>query len=344
MDNFADYLKTTAGQINQELSNFLTNWQQQITGFTPQLSSLHQAFAEANLGGSRLRGVLVKLGYELAGGQSLEILQPAIAYEIFQTAILAHDDIIDRSRLRRGKPALWQALGGNHYGLSQAICLGDMGFFLAQKLITESNFPDDSKNKALQCFVQTVLETATGEMLDVALPTSGREKSEAEILTLFKLKTAHYTVIGPLSLGVILAAGSEKLLKQIQEYGENLGIAFQIQDDILGIFGEEKVTGKSITSDAEEGKHTLLILSAKQKADSKQQKVLNSLYGKGKISLEELEQIRQIFTQTGALSYSQKKADQLVKKAKDVVVKMEINSHYQQLLLSMADLLVARER
>lgn len=343
--DFQDYLKTAAREINQELESFFQKWSQEVKSVNPKLSALNTAFIQANDGGKRIRGALVRLGYELTGGDPTpEILKPAAAFEIFQTAILAHDDIIDLSPIRRGKPTIYKALGGDHYAISQTICLGDIGFFLAYKLISGSKFPEKEKNLAIQFFTRSMLDTALGEVLDVELPHQNQEKSQDDVLTIFHLKTAMYTIIGPLSLGVILGGGQEKLLQDIADFGHNLGIAFQIQDDILGVFGDEETLGKSVTSDIEEGKLTLLCLHSLENASQQQKEILDKYYGKGEIGVEELEQIKKVFIDTGALEHSQNKAQELVKSAQETILGMEIPEDKKDLLLQMADFLVKRDK
>lgn len=353
--NFSDYLKISAEEINLELDNFFQKWSGEVSSISPKLLALNNTFIQANIGGKRLRGTLVKLGYELARDStgrrddlqndklSKEILKPAIAYEIFQTAILAHDDIIDKSDLRRGMPTLWKSLGGDHYGISQTICLGDIGFFLADKLISESSFPEKEKNQAISFFTNSMLKTALGEMLDIEVPHLG-QGNEDDALTIFKLKTAFYTLTGPLQLGAVLAGGDQGLLGKLGEFGEKLGVAFQIQDDILGIFGSEEILGKSVTSDIEEGKNTLLIIHALKNASGKQSEILDKYYGKGKIGVSELEQIKKVFIDTGALEYSKQRASELVEEAKKVIEEMEISQEYKDLLFQMADFLVKRQK
>lgn len=343
--DFKSYLKTSAKEINHELENFFNKWSKEIQKTNPEILYLNQHFINACSGGKRLRGTLVKFGFELTNKKyNPEILKPAIAYEIFQTAILAHDDIIDQSPLRRGKPTIYKALGGDHYGISQTICLGDIGFFLAYKIISESNFPDHEKNLAIASFSNSMLDTGLGEMLDVELPHSNKKISEDDILTILHLKTAMYTITGPLSLGVILGGADKILLKKIADFGHNLGVAFQIQDDILGIFGTEETIGKSVTSDIEEGKLTLLILYAQRNSNKEQKRILKKYYGNGKIKEEELKQIQQIFIETGALEYSQKMASELVSKAKKMIPKITKDSSCVNILEEMADFLVSRNK
>jgi geranylgeranyl diphosphate synthase type I len=185
---------------------------------------------------------LVKCGYEcVQNKENTDILDVAIAFEYFQTAILAHDDIIDQSPLRRGKPTIYHELGNNHYGISQTICLGDIGFFIANQIISNAHFDDHLKVKALSCFNKVAMETGYGQMLDILLPNTNKEKHTTEdIFTIYKFKTGIYTISGPLRLGAILAGAEEPLLEKLDTFGIYLGIAFQIQDDILGIYGNEE--------------------------------------------------------------------------------------------------------
>ncbi len=342
--DFAGYLKTSAEDIDKEIDRFFQNWEKEVEKINPKLLKLTRLFAEHCEGGKRLRGVLVRLGYELVQPpvhQSQDILKAAAAFEVFQTSILAHDDVIDQSFTRRGKPTIYRALGGDHFGISQTICLGDVGFFLAQKLILESDFPEGIKLKAFTSFTQTVLDTGLGQMLDIELPRS-ENISERDILTVFYLKTARYTIAGPLQLGAILGGGGEMLLGELGQLGEKLGVAFQIQDDILGVFGDEKTLGKSVTSDIEEGKQTLLINYALEHSSADQRQVLKKYYGRGKIRSEELEKIQAVFKKTGALEYSQKKAESLVVEAGEIIANLAADPAKRRLLSEMSEYIISR--
>ena len=222
--DFKEYLDKTAKELDREVEKILNQWLKEVEGIDRKLVPLASAFIQSCQGGKRIRGVLVKLGYELTGKKSKEILKIGAAYEIFHSAILAHDDIIDQSEIRRGNPSLYKKLG-----ISKAITLGDLGFFLAIRVISESNFPAEYKNQATRLFAKTIVDTAVGQLLDI-------EKGDPIITA--KLKTAHYTISGPLQLGAILAGAENKLIRVLGEFGENLGIAFQIKDDILD--GESK--------------------------------------------------------------------------------------------------------
>lgn len=344
--NFISYLTSSAEEINQELVSFLSAWlkisdKQTKTNLTPILKQ----FVKSVEGGKGLRGTLVKIGYQLTDArQTKEILKAAMALELLHTALLIQDDIVDRSPLRRAKPTLYKTLGGNHYAVSQSFFLGNAGYFLANKLIADSRFDERRKIQALSVFSQIVIDTIIGEMLDIELSLPKMQKREKDVLIIHKLKAASYTIIGPLTLGAILAGADEKTLAAIKTYGENIGIAFQIQDDILGVFGEEKTIGKSITSDIEENKNTLLITYALKNASPEQKNILRRYYGKGRINKKELLAIRNVFIESGSLEYCQKRANEYVYKGKNNIPKMTKNRLVQQLLQELAEFMTNREK
>jgi geranylgeranyl diphosphate synthase, type I len=165
--DFKTYLKQSAEKIETELHVFSTSWNKEINQRVPELVELTQLFTHSFFGGKLLRGTLVRLGYELVQPTATPaIYKPAAAFEIVHTGFLIHDDIIDQSPTRRGKPAV-HIHKDNHYGVSQAICLGDLGLTLATKLITDSDYPVERKNSALSFFLQIVTDTILGEMLDI---------------------------------------------------------------------------------------------------------------------------------------------------------------------------------
>lgn len=230
--DFRKYLDQAAKELDREVENILKQQLSEVGKVDKKLIPLFKAFARLCRGGKRIRGALAKLGYEIAGGKSKEIIKVAAAYEIMHAAVLAHDDIMDKSLTRRGKPSLYAALGGNHYGISQAVCLGDYGFFLAFKIIAKTN--------AAEVFSQIMMDTACGQMLDI-------EKADPKVV--MRLKTACYTIAGPLKLGAVLAGADKRQIQVLNEFGENLGIAYQIRDDILD---EEVVSVESAKKEAEE--------------------------------------------------------------------------------------------
>lgn len=227
--NFEEYLKISVQEINKELNNLLTEFINEAEKTNNKLLPFAKSLLDANMGGKRIRGVLAMIGYQLAGGsESRDIIKVASALEILHTALLIHDDIMDQSTTRRDMPSLYQLLGGDHYGISQAISLGDISFYLPIKIISNLSFPDKAKLRAISFLSETIINTGWGQILDMKKP---QDNKDLEFIRIFK--TAKYTVSGPMQIGAILAGADEKLINKIGEFGENLGIAFQIQDDIL---------------------------------------------------------------------------------------------------------------
>lgn len=342
--NFKDYLKATANDIDSFLKSYNEKQVSNISAISKKMEKLITVFADACEGGKRLRGTLVKLGYEFVASPTDEILKPALAYEIFQTAILAHDDIIDQSPIRRGKPSIYTELGGNHYGISQTICLGDIGLFLSNQLIVDTSFDEKAKNQAISSFIDTQYKTGVGELLDIELPYSEGKISIEDILAVYEYKTAYYTIIGPLFLGAILGNAGNDLLIKLKEFGKNLGIAFQIKDDILGVFGEENVIGKSITTDIEEGKITTLWHYAYESADNNQKQILDRIYGQENTSSEDLLKIRDVFTTTGALNKSNEMIEKYVTAARKEIPNMPISETHMNMLEELCELMINRKK
>lgn len=272
-------------------------------------------FSNLNTNGKLIRGVLTDLGYYLLNNNRKYSNDLALAYEVFQTAILVHDDIIDQDLKRRGINTIHHENynkykdNGNdievkHLSNSIALCMGDLGLYEANKIISSSYKDDPNLGKVLNNFNDTVINTIKGEILDVILPFKSKNKSinnnilEESIKDIYKLKTAHYTIIGPLSVGLILAGADENKIKDITNFGEKVGIAFQIQDDILGIYSED--TGKVIGSDIKEFKQTILYSYISK---TKYLEKLEEYYGKD-ISNETINEVRDLFRISGSLDYS----------------------------------------
>lgn len=340
--DFKTYLESTKEKIEKEIADVLLKTEEEAKSTHESLAQLTKAFSESNHGGKKMRGALVRLGFEMTGKTNPEIIKAAASYEIMHASILAHDDIIDKSPLRRGQKSLYQKLGGGHYGISQTISLADLGFFLAFEILLKSDFPSQEKNNALEFFARTMQQTALGELLDVELPTKSTKPTDEEIITIMKLKTSYYSIAGPLRLGAILGGAGEKLLSQLALFGEYLGIAFQIQDDILGIFGKEQEIGKSITSDIAEGKYTLLYVYAQEGSSERQKQTLKKYYGKANTTPKKAEIIRNIMLETGALEQANKIFDQNIQKAKDVVSKFE-NKKVKKILNEIISYVAARK-
>lgn len=299
-------------------------------------------FIEYCLGGKRLRAFLVKTGYELFGKESDDtILLPALSYEVFQTAILAHDDIIDKSEQRRFKPSMYVKFGGDHEGISKAIFCADIGLVCALDMIEKSDFEPQIKNKAVVHQNKIFVSTMAGELFDFELSKSKTCTLE-NIIEMYLMKTAPYTVAGPLVLGAIFAGQGEDIQNKLFEYGNLVGCAFQIKDDILGIFSSADTTGKSDLSDMREGKKTVLSLHFIQNATDVDKDKFDKIYGNENSNENDLEMIKNLFIKSGSLDFANNMCRAYIDKANEILGKMNVNANQKQMLLEMNEYILTR--
>jgi len=317
-------------------------------------------------GGKRIRSILFCYGYLIAGGEKKEdILKASISVELIHSYLLIHDDIIDEDDFRRHnlsmhhiyekkyknrfknnyKKRRLKAFNENEikqFGISMAIVTGDLASSLGYEILNRSNFSTDLKIKAIKKLNQVVSNTITGEAMDVILAVRQKDDSR-DILKMQEYKTARYTIEGPLHLGAILAGADENFLKSISKFAIPLGIAFQIQDDIIGVFESKEKTGKPAGGDIKEGKKTFLSTKAFEKADDKQLETLSGLFGNKNISPDEIDDFREIIKKTGSLDYSLEKINSLVRSSKAHLEKMKISENDKERLLELADFVAKKK-
>ncbi|MGC8663022.1 MAG: polyprenyl synthetase family protein [Thermoplasmata archaeon] len=308
-----EYLESYPKKVENELKSFFEKKKQ--AAIDEKVKEIIEIIEEYTLrGGKRLRPILMIIGYKLSGGKNeREIIVASASIELIQSYLLIHDDIIDESDLRRGKPTLHKIYEtiykDKKYAESMAIIAGDLASVYAQEILDQADFPVERKYRAMLKMAEIVEETGYGQVLDVS--SNQREKfGEEELLLLLTYKTAKYTLEGPLIMGAILAGNND--FSMITNYSIPVGIAFQLQDDILGLYGTEEKIGKPVTSDLEEGKKTLLMIKTMENPKYKNE--ILKLLGKKNISLEELEIVRKIVKDSGALDYTYSLAKDMVSK------------------------------
>jgi geranylgeranyl diphosphate synthase type I len=307
-------------------------------------------------GGKRLRSTLMYYGYVAAKGQDAEkMIKAALSVELIHIFLLIHDDIIDRDVLRHGVETvhvhygklgkkLFSHIEGDHFGNSIAIIMGDMMHALGNQILFESPFDPALILKALSKLQSIVALTVIGQTKDVYIEYA-KQATEEEILRMYEYKTARYTVEGPLHLGAILAGGSETLLDGLSRYAIPIGIAFQIQDDILGIFGSEEKLGKPVGSDIVEGKWTILVAYALELLDAHDKKEFLELLQKGNaLTKENARRFRELVSQSGALNRAESLAKRYISEGRQAVLELkDIDTNAQEFLLSVADFMAQRE-
>jgi len=306
-------------------------------------------------GGKRLRPALMYWGYRGVGGKDeKEMIKTSVSIELIHIFLLIHDDIIDNDKKRHGIETVHSkynkigkiiSLGkrdSHHFGNSMGIVVGDIMGALGNQVLFNSKFAPELVVKALSRLQNVVARVAIGEAQDVFIEHK-RLATEAEVMDMYKNKTAKYTIEGPLHLGAILGGADGKLLDNITKFSVPVGIAFQIQDDILGIFGDEKKIGKPVGSDIREGKQTILVVQALKNANKKQKEVLKRLLGKKDITRDEVEEFRNVIRETKSLQYANTLAKKLVKQGKAEIKNIGFTQEIKTILLALADYMAQRE-
>lgn len=309
-------------------------------------------FIKMNNDGKFIRGCLIDLGYKLNKNDNYS-KDLSIAYETFETSILIHDDIIDNADVRRSKKTIHKEyeeeyknfnISNDSTNTSLALCLGDYGMYYANQIIINAYKNDKNISKLLYYYNDIVMKTIKGEILDVYLPFIERNDKnhtlkESDILEIYKLKTSYYTIVGPFILGMILANQTNKSINIFKNILIDLGIAFQIKDDILGIFGSDKKLGKSTSSDIEEFKQTILYSYIKTNKKEYLSELLK-YYGEKDTTKE----VQKIFIESGALEYANEKMNTLFNKTKEQINNLNIKKDIKNILLGFITFLEIREK
>jgi len=278
----------------------------------------------------RVRASFVIEGYMLGmsgsrGGLPLQegVWRVAEGVEMVHTALLIHDDFMDQDKVRRGLPTTHDFFGkkDSHYGDSMAINIGDAVLCMGYERILMSGFDGEVTKKIMQQMLRGITNTAFGQAYDLSLPKLG-ELTEEKVMSLHRAKTAIYTYENPLIIGGILGGLSEEALTILRDYAMEGGMAFQLQDDILGVYGDEEKTGKSSNSDLLQGKVTLLIVKVMEKGTEEQKRAVMRVWGKQEAGRVEIESAKKAIKESGAYEYSVMVAREMAEKAAVTATKL----------------------
>ena len=271
-------------------------------------------------GGKRLRPAFAVWGHRATGAAPDErVLTAVAALELLHTFALLHDDVMDRSAVRRGRPTAHRALAEQHrrdgldgdddwFGVSAAVLAGDLAFLWSTQLIGDAGLAPDAAGRARRVFARLCTEVIAGQVLDLRLTAGdgrrGAGAAEALAHRVALLKSARYTVTRPLEFGMALAGSDPdpQLERALATYGDAVGLAFQLRDDVLGLFGDPAVTGKSRLDDLREGKRTLLVVRAMRLADRDEARILDRALGDPLVDEALADRCRDIVATSGALA------------------------------------------
>lgn len=284
-------------------------------------------------GGKRLRPALLYFSYQMFGGkEDRKVKQISIFMELLQSFLLIHDDIFDNADLRRGKITVhrffeniaeeYNADGEYEFGNVLSILNGDVAAQMMYDVILDSDFSAECKVALCRELVNITDKVLIGQVIDYIYP-SRQDLKWKDLEQIYRNKTATYTYELPLVSGALLAGADKKEIDKLRRFAIPAGIAFQLRDDILGIFGTEEKLGKNIASDVEEGKKTLMVLHALENGTQSQQDSINDILGREDITDEELTLFREIVKDTGALKRCEDKCNEFATQAQDILATIE---------------------
>ncbi len=306
----------------------------------------------------RLRASFIYYVYKMFNGPNNNTaIDMGIIIELMHANWLIIDDFMDLSDTRRGGAAAhkilaqyhkehhFKNLDSDHFGDALAVNIGVTGIFMATNLLLGLDLENGIIKELAKNISQKMEITAHGQITDV-FNAVGVQVSEENVLKMLKWKTGVYTYENPIHIGAILAGATDKDLNKLSEYAIPGGISFQIQDDILGMFGNSEIMGKSAMDDLREGKYTLLVHKALENANQKQREILDKNIGNRNLTSEDHELVKKIIEDTGSLDYSKQKAKELVEQAKQSLVKNydpKWNQEGLDFLNNIADYVIERE-
>lgn len=289
-----------------------------------------------SLGGKRLRPALVLMACEMFDEDFEKALPPALGIEVFHNFTLIHDDIMDRAPLRRGKETVYKKWNTNI-----AILSGDVMFVKAYELL--SQVPDKYLRPVIEVFNKTAVEVCEGQQLDMNFEERDNVSID-EYLHMIELKTSVLLAAG-LKVGAIIGGASESQSQHLYEFGKNLGIAFQLQDDLLDTYADPEKFGKQVGGDIVANKKTFLILKAMEVAEKKENKQLRQLMNHPGIDKnEKVNQVREIFDRLNISKYTKSMLGRFHKEAFHHLEQLDIKQEKKQPLYDLADMLMTREK
>lgn len=265
------------------LAEFIDSRREQIATIGAPVTVAMQHLEDFVLGGGkRIRPLYGWAGFVGADGLAGDedpnaVLRAVASLEFIQACALIHDDIVDASDTRRGNPTVHRAVEAHHeaagwsgsaahFGQSVAILVGDLALVWAEDMLQDSGLSDEALRRVREPWVSMRTEVLGGQLLDIYLESAGSESVD-DAMSVNRFKTAAYTIARPLHLGAAIAGADRRLIEAFRGYGLDIGIAYQLRDDQLGVFGDPAITGKPAGDDLREGKRTVLLAEALRRLD-----------------------------------------------------------------------------
>jgi len=340
-------------RVQKALDEFLAGQLPQLDAISEELSPLTDALADLISGGKRLRPAFCYWGYRGAGGEDGEaIVGAAAALELFQACALIHDDVMDGSDTRRGLPAVHRRFASMHrteswsgdpesFGTGAAVLLGDLCLAWSDEMLSRCGLLAERLAAGTEVYDAMRTELMGGQYLDLLEQARGGGSVE-RALRVARYKSAKYTIEKPLHLGAALAGAGQDVLDGYSGYGLPLGEAFQLRDDVLGVFGDPSVTGKPAGDDLREGKRTALVAMALEAATAAQAAVVRRHLGDPHLSADGVMQLRSVLTETGAVDRVEALIEELMDDAVTALDAAPVAEDARGVLLDLASAVTCR--
>jgi geranylgeranyl diphosphate synthase type I len=340
-------------RVQKALDAFVAGQLPVLDAVSTELSPLTDALHDLICGGKRLRPAFCYWGFRGAEGEdSDELVVAAAALELFQACAIIHDDVMDGSDTRRGQPAAHRRFAGMHrsegwlgdpeaFGMGAAILLGDLCLSWSDEMLATSGLPHEELRRGQAVYAEMRTELMGGQYLDLLEQARGGGSVE-RALRVARYKSAKYTIEKPLHLGAALAGAGQDVLDGYSGYGLPLGEAFQLRDDVLGVFGDPAVTGKPAGDDLREGKRTALVAMALEAAGPAQAAVVRRHLGDPHLSEDGVAELRTVLSDTGALARVEALVDELLDDALTALRNAPVAGEAREVLEQLAVAATAR--
>ncbi|MBQ1084361.1 polyprenyl synthetase family protein [Nocardiopsis sp. B62] len=339
--------------VDRELSSFCASHRERLLEIGEELAPAMDSLEVMVSAGKRLRPTFAYWGWRGAGGTAGDerMVRAAASLEFLQACALVHDDVIDNSDTRRGRPATHKRMAGLHadhgwngdsegFGEGAAILIGDLCLAWSDEMYQGSGFSPDTLQAGRPPFDAMRTEVMAGQYLDTLEQVRGTATREAA-LRVMRYKSAKYTVERPLHLGAALAGRHEELAGVYTDYGIPLGIAFQLRDDVLGVFGDPGTTGKPAGDDLREGKRTLVVAETLARSGAADAERFRSLLGAPDLAVEAVDWMCALIESSGALAACESMVSEYADQALAALESPELDSSARG---PLGDLVVAATR
>ena len=334
-------------RVQKAVDDFISTQREIFDGVSDDLDPLVEAVTDLLSGGKRLRPAFCWWGYRGAGGADTEeALRAAAALEFLQACALIHDDVMDGSDTRRGMPSAHHRFAMLHrgsewlgspeaFGVGAAILLGDLCLSWADELLLTSGVPAEHLNAAKRVYDEMRTELMAGQYLDLLEQARGGGSVE-RAMRVVRFKSAKYTIERPLHMGAALAGADADVLAAYSGYGLPLGEAFQLRDDVLGVFGDPGETGKPAGDDLREGKRTVLIATAMARATPAQAAQIRRHLGDPGLDATGVALLREVIADTGALNHAEQLITSLTDQALAALESVDLQPPAPEVLAGLA--------